>query len=735
VLWLVGTQTIGGKKLKPVIFFTNNGTVTTIKMSSSLVKIVNKRLTLSGTLRIPENDNIRIISILGKARMGKSTFLNSIVYWLQGDTEAAKGEFTPPFATQDDDNHCTRGIDYYYSKSKSILLLDCQGLALEDSSHDPMLLLFTYLISDRIIFNERMMLQNEALKLMEPICAFMNYIETDDFEKPRLFFRISDSNNMSTDPAINLKKVMARYNDQYQSIRDSVAHLFQPDIGIIKTDMLDRKTKAAVQNGSYAELFEEEGLGFTKAVETLFADLPKGRPAKAWLKEVPKYVENINNNEKITIDKLDVVTMNAQLEILNWNKDNIPPELFTPIIVDGLQATYDLKVEPRKAAKQKYLNAFTRRFKTIADSIKDKYYKELNDQLSAPIKEAERMSEELAEAGLKQHVINAKADRQFSIDNTSSYFTHQNQAWIKGHFGGFTTLRSAMERYVEPVRTKYESWMKTQEAEFNRFLSVCQESETTQLEQMKEWCSQVEESYLDDATEMIEKMERIPYQGRNNVGMVTVPTPWIVNHVKDVMKEKARIGVNFTPLKINVAFKSGNLIATIEKLPEVKGEPTHELFKPVWDASNAGIADFMKDGNNFAEIVMARKEEILMGKWFVDINYPVHNVPEIQFIHIGNFGPFTNCARTMSLKTYQASYESIMRDVRDTLYKEGMLRDHTDIMLRQNSGGPANLKIINVEYAEDFLGPLFCQAFAKTCALRRVKDENFPEKTELSTVV
>jgi hypothetical protein len=66
-----------------------------------------------------------------------------------------------------------------------------------------------------------------------------------------------------------------------------------------------------------------------------------------------------------------------------------------------------------------------------------------------------------------------------------------------------------------------------------------------------------------------------------------------------------------------------------------------------------------------------------------------------------------------------------------------MLRDHTDITFRQNwhVGDPNNQKTISVEYAEDFLGPLFCQAFAKACALRRVKDENFPEKTELSTVV
>jgi hypothetical protein len=133
---------------------------------------------------------------------------------------------------------------------------------------------------------------------------------------------------------------------------------------------------------------------------------------------------------------------------------------------------------------------------------------------------------------------------------------------------------------------------------------------------------------------------------------------------------------------------------------------------------------------------MARKEEILMGKWFEAEGHTVRNaIPEIQFIYIGNFGPFTNFSRTMSLKTYEATYESIMHDVREALYKEGMLRDHTDINLRMDNGGGFHLKIIRVEYAEDFLGPLFCQAFAKACAIRRVKDENFPQKTELNAVL
>lgn len=709
------------------------------KMSSSLVKIVNKRLTLSGTLRIPENDNIRIISILGKARMGKSTFLNSIVYWLQGDAEPVQGDFTPPFATQDDDNHCTRGIDYYYSKSKSILLLDCQGLALEDSSHDPMLLLFTYLISDRIIFNERMMLQNEALKLMEPICAFMNYIETDDFEKPRLFFRISDSNNMSTDPKVNLAKVMARYNDQYQSIRDSVAHLFQPDIGIIKTDMLDRKTKMAVQNGSYAELFEEEGLGFTKAVETLFADLPKGRPAKAWLKEVPKYVENINNNEKITIDKLDVVTLNAEREILTWRQDNIPSELLTPITVDGLQATYDLKVEPRKALKQKYLAAFTRRFKTIAESIKQPFYKKMNDDLSAPIKEADRLSEELAEAGLKQHVMNAQADRQFSIDNTSCCFTRKDESWIRNHFCQFATLRSMMERYVEPVRTKYENWMKKQEAEFNRFLSVCQESEMTQLAEMKKMCDQIADSYLDDTKENITSMERFDtYNGAAHVGMVRVPTSWIVNNIQEKTKMKTQISVIFVPLRINVLFSDGNLKATIEKLPEVRGNPGHELFKPTWDAFNTVIAEYAKGDTGLEDMIMARKEEILMGKWFDCQLYG--QCSDIQFVQICQHTMFNTVPAQpqmfMSRTTFDTMYMPMIEVAKDIMEKKKYISDKNSITVIFHDS-TTNNKLVTFRYAEGFLESLFHHTLTKVMAMTMIKvgKEHFPQKTTTNTVL
>ena len=112
---------------------------------TNLVQIDAQTLKLTQILDIPETENLRVLAILGKARMGKSTFLNAIANRYVS--------VKPPFETRDDENHCTRGIDYYYCKEQNLLLLDSQGLSLEDSSHEPKLLLFLYHISYVIIVN------------------------------------------------------------------------------------------------------------------------------------------------------------------------------------------------------------------------------------------------------------------------------------------------------------------------------------------------------------------------------------------------------------------------------------------------------------------------------------------------------------------------------------------------------------------------------------------------------
>jgi ABC-type phosphonate transport system ATPase subunit len=115
--------------------------------SSKLVEIKDNLLVLN-KIDIGKYTNelpITVFSIIGTARTGKSTLLNCISsYLLKKNIKI--------FNTDDTDEHCTIGIDMYYFEKERIVLLDCQGLKLDDSSNDTKLLLIIYLISDCIIY-------------------------------------------------------------------------------------------------------------------------------------------------------------------------------------------------------------------------------------------------------------------------------------------------------------------------------------------------------------------------------------------------------------------------------------------------------------------------------------------------------------------------------------------------------------------------------------------------------
>ena len=116
-------------------------------MSQSLIDIednkliINSKITTSNELY---DTKIKVVSIIGRARGGKSTFLNCLLTYLEGENQnifhMAKG-----------DKHCTNGIDMYYLKERNIVMLDFQGIWVRNSANDSKLLLLAYLSSDVII--------------------------------------------------------------------------------------------------------------------------------------------------------------------------------------------------------------------------------------------------------------------------------------------------------------------------------------------------------------------------------------------------------------------------------------------------------------------------------------------------------------------------------------------------------------------------------------------------------
>ncbi len=442
----------------------------------SFVKIRDNQITLENT-PFPTNTDtskLRVLSILGKARMGKSTFLNAIA-------TSIKGSSITPFATQDNDEHCTRGVDAFYIAERDLLLLDFQGLSLEDSSHDPALLLFAYCISDMLIFNERMMLQNEALKLLEPICAFMQYID-EETPKPQLYFRISDG-DIVKDPGKNLDKVMATYNDQYQSIRDSIRTLFKPDIGIVKTDTLDRAVKAQVQAGNYTKLLEHGLFGFPEVIGTILQSIPPhGHNSQQWWSQIPTIIQRINTNEKITIDKLDVVGQTGKLELLEWIH-GLSANFFRPLTVNGFQDNFEAVVEPRKLEKRNTLTAFTRKFKTVSETLKAPHYRQLAARFQETIEVAEKECTKKAETHLAPLIRKAEADFMFPTLNslTGRISTIPDTYWTTTYFAQYEALRAAAAKVYAPVCKKWLTWVDAQEAVVrNAVKKMCEEEAAEQ---------------------------------------------------------------------------------------------------------------------------------------------------------------------------------------------------------------------------------------------------------------
>ena len=683
-------------------------------MSLPFIKIVSDKLSLQTTLPLPDDVEIRVVSILGKARMGKSTFLNAIVSKLTKHS-------VKPFATQDSDEHCTRGIDAFYCAEQGLLLLDCQGLALEDSSHDPALLLFAYLVSDLIIFNERMMLQNEALKLMEPICTFMTYLSMDDVEKqkPRLYFRISDCEILKDDAAAarNLHKVVkVAYKDQYQSIRDSITTLFHPTIGIVKTEPLDKGTKAKLAKDNFLALFDDPSLGFEAAISEILSELPAGRPGRTWKALVPQLVESINRNEKITIDKLDVVGAVGKLELLEWIA-KVPPPLFSELPADGLHSTYLAYIEPREKEKQKLLLEFNRKFKNISDTIKTPEYEKLEKKLEAPIRNALERMRVAAVEGMRPFTERAVRDYCITVSNTDRTFTSMNDAYWNSLLEGHRELEITCTKYYEPVREKWENWLRYCKKIVQTEVNSIKAEEKKENEAMEALCAKEVAAFRASSIATIAAFRDCSY------ALLLHPTSYAKTQIAAQIAETAE-KLRAIPQyhSITVAITNRVLTATVASNQIIESRrymTSHNAVKSIFEGFKAIMEDPALE-KQLSAAATKRKEELLVGR-SLD-RYSTTRIPDVEFIHMT-----TEVAgsRFITRRTMSEYVHPVVHSVLADMEKEGLLLDGDIAKLCPPPVGATGSNIVAEwsigKHPEPALMCLFNDLHARAIVKERVK--------------
>ena len=360
---------------------------------------------------------VKIISVIGKARTGKSTLMNLLISKWSNTNKSI-------FKMSDSGDHCTNGVDYYYIKHLNIILLDFQGIYLGDSSQDSKLLLLAYLLSDVIIFNENKMLSNNTLSQFEPMLSFIQYMNKDDTKKcnPKLVFRITDV-NLKIDPTTNMHQMLSHQDDQFQSIRDCIHELFDEPFSI-NTKNLDRSEFELLENEDFLQILSETRNGFNNAITKINDYIGCCNPQRTFgnfIKDVRVITQYINDQKKIDFKKLDIVTSLANEEIMTYILA-IDHSLYSEIIVDGTHELYEKNLVSRITKRDKIISDIRKKFIKLPKNIIDTQLPKFTDKVNPLIEKATTDNLEMAKIKLS-NIINSKFGKigKFGIDSDRVY--------------------------------------------------------------------------------------------------------------------------------------------------------------------------------------------------------------------------------------------------------------------------------------------------------------------------
>lgn len=317
-----------------------------------------------------ESKKLTTVAIIGRARKGKSTFLNSIISFIQEENRDI-------FTTSKLGIHCTHGIKYFIYNN--YLFIDCEGIMKDDSHNDLNLLLLTYHLSDFIIFNDLGDFDNSSIAQLTGLCSFSS-IQLKE-HKPTLIIRIADYElerdiHESLNSTINITR-----DDSYQGIRDSIKKLFNNEIYIFPTNSLDRKDRIELNDKKFTiDIFSSTCKNIIKIISE-HKSIISGNQIYINLKQLISKL----NNEKINIRDLDITNVIHE-KIINDFIEKIDVELYYPInITSGSQEEYTTFVLYKSKIIENILDNYSSQFSTIPSELftikyeylKNKLYKEI----------------------------------------------------------------------------------------------------------------------------------------------------------------------------------------------------------------------------------------------------------------------------------------------------------------------------------------------------------------------
>lgn len=348
-----------------------------IKTLKKLISIKDNNIVLNNDFTNLEKP-LKIISFLGNARIGKSTLMNCYV------SNKVNNNIKIFNTSKSLEQHCTSGIDMLCLElsNYNLILLDVQGLDLNDSKDDCKLMLFIYMISNLIIFNPKTILDNTVLSSLQSLTSIITYIPDIESKetKPSLLFRPRDIDQDSDyNSGKNLKDMLSDISDQYSNVRESIKKLFT-NIECKPTYYLDKKEKTLLSKDKFINFMDDSSNGFKafcSYLDSMIENINE-HSSENFNKRLKDLIKKINSNKNIDYTKFDITMREAECDIKEWIYKEINKTQYdVSMETDGTQENYDLVIKSRIDYRDLILSNFDKRFEKTTPKIRDKFREEI----------------------------------------------------------------------------------------------------------------------------------------------------------------------------------------------------------------------------------------------------------------------------------------------------------------------------------------------------------------------
>lgn len=424
---------------------------------------------------IPTQKNVKsVISCIGTSRDGKSTFLNLMADYIH-KKENVQNPPQDPFHSKQSDDAVTNGIDYFYAGN--YLLLDCQGMQLEDAKYDHYLAVISYLMSDVLIFTVRQRLDLQVLNNLLSLFCFLSEIPEGSRKKTKsqLIIRIKDFQNVkdlkNDDKYLEklVNKWLEKSNDQHDQIKEAIKQTFIIiPVATFSPRYDDDKYEDQILD-IYSKTFANYNPSFIKACELVYesskmsnvTDLLKGD-------NLVNLVNDLIKNGKMDYKKLDLyhnITKVELLEYIGYSLNVANSEQLDKTIINKMDGSNQasLLVRDRKILIEKlYGHAFNIKFKDVPFDIKYECFNKTFLEFWDIHNQAKQSNINRAENMLQPHWI--KFNEKFNVP----YFS----GLVNGIVDFFTPKKDELYKFLATldanVRDKYKTIVEHEEIELKK---------------------------------------------------------------------------------------------------------------------------------------------------------------------------------------------------------------------------------------------------------------------------